>query len=243
MLSAKRQLGVFAKYWRSGEVKTRLARSIEQQTASVATGLCAEHISQSSYQRAAAIYKQMLFYLLDRLRQVEANRVVGFWPPSAKQEMADSIPKEWSLWEQPDGDLGQRMSDYFRDAFHQGLDAAILVGSDCPQISAAEIGEVYSRLKNVDIVLGPAMDGGYYLIGMSRYLPEVFDEIPWSTPQVWSETLNRIERNKFSSDIVDLKYDIDDCNDLTTLLEDLSDNNDVEARTLRGELLNVLKRP
>lgn len=95
---------------------------------------------------------------------------------------------------QPEGSIGQRMTKSFENAFSEGSEAVILAGSDCPDISPDLLGEAFARLKRHDLVIGPALDGGYYLIGMKRLLNGLFPaDMPWGTASVIERTL-RIAR-------------------------------------------------
>jgi rSAM/selenodomain-associated transferase 1 len=92
------------------------------------------------------------------------------------------------------GELGQRMSEAFREAFAQGAERAVIVGTDCPELSPDVLAEAFGALRNrVPVVVGPALDGGYYLLGMSAFFPELFDGIDWSTDRVLAQTLQRAQ--------------------------------------------------
>ncbi|GAF72568.1 unnamed protein product, partial [marine sediment metagenome] len=95
---------------------------------------------------------------------------------------------------QADGDLGQRMAEAFRTALQSGGRQVVLVGSDCPQLTVELVRTAFQRLRDHDVVLGPATDGGYYLIGLRREAPELFAEMPWGTGNVLRKTLQRAAR-------------------------------------------------
>jgi rSAM/selenodomain-associated transferase 1 len=105
------------------------------------------------------------------------------------------LVQEWlgtkaSLRRQVGSDLGARLAAAFRWAFHAGMERVIVVGSDAPGITASSVESALDALKNNPLVLGPAEDGGYYLIGLSRMLPELFVNIPWGTGLVLGRTLD-----------------------------------------------------
>ncbi len=116
-------------------------------------------------------------------------------------------------------DLGARMSSAFKSGFDQGYESICIIGSDCFDISKSIINQAFETLKSNDFVMGPAKDGGYYLLGMNKYQPGVFENIKWSTVKVLSETINRISKLKASYDLLISLTDIDEEKDLETISE------------------------
>lgn len=90
-------------------------------------------------------------------------------------------------------ELGERMTQAFKLAF-QKHDKVIIIGSDCPSLTTEIIEEAFQALKNYPFVVGPAMDGGYYLIGMNAFEPSIFKDIDWSTNAVFNQTLEHIKK-------------------------------------------------
>jgi uncharacterized protein len=88
------------------------------------------------------------------------------------------------------GNLGKRMARAFQEAFQEGAGFVVLIGSDCPGLSPSIGSEAFAALEGHDVVLGPANDGGYYLIGLRQMVPQLFDAIPWGTEIVFSKTLD-----------------------------------------------------
>ena len=128
---------------------------------------------------------------------------------------------------QGDGDLGDRMSRAFADGFAQdlnakelmgGCDRIVMIGTDCPGIDAALIKTAFAMLFTTDLVLGPATDGGYYLIGMRSFYPQLFKNIVWSTETVLSETLTIANQHQISYELLPMLSDIDRPEDLALLL-------------------------
>ena len=168
-----RTLGVFAKRPTRGAVKTRLA-------------------AESSPEWAAAVAAAFLSDVLDRLSAVEARRVVAFDPPDALPYFADLVRGRFTLLAQSDGDLGRRMASFFAGQLHAGAGPVVLVGTDSPTLPVDFVEEAFRRLERADVVLGPAADGGYYLIGCAGRLPPVFDSIAWGGPRVLLDTVARL---------------------------------------------------
>lgn len=87
------------------------------------------------------------------------------------------------------GDLGNRMARAFQTAFTQGIDHVVIIGIDCPDVDPVRLKRAFQSLQRHDLVLGPALDGGYYLIGLRRFVPELFQGIAWSTENVLNQTV------------------------------------------------------
>ena len=115
---------------------------------------------------------------------------------------------------QGEGDLGRRMREALRDAFRWGVDRAIIIGTDCPALSPDTIDTALERLRQNDLVLGPATDGGYYLIGLGRELPRMFENIPWGTGEVLGATLARAKHLNLSVSLLETLHDVDRPGDL-----------------------------
>lgn len=163
----------FVKEPRPGQVKTRLARDLGAEL-------------------AASLYRRLAELEL-RHTQPEAGeyeRVVYFAPAGAEPEIASWLPGE-TLEAQSGADLGARMARAFEQVLERGARRAVIVGSDVPWVSRGHVRQALAALEAHDVALGPTGDGGYYLLALARPLPELFERMPWSTPQVLPETLAR----------------------------------------------------
>lgn len=116
-------------------------------------------------------------------------------------------------------DLGARMNQSFSTLFQQGYQRVILVGTDLPELPPTTYRQALEGLATHDLVLGPAEDGGYYLIGLTRTIPELFSNIPWSTDQVARLTMERAKDLGLSCASLPLLQDIDRLEDLLTLVK------------------------
>ena len=164
----KEQLIVFVKARRPGEVKTRIAK-----TAGAA--------------KACAVYREMVEALLQSLHSLRSIQL-RFAPGDARDEIASWLRNDWQAQPQGEGDLGQRLERAFAGAFASGAERVVIIGSDCPEVEASDIRAAWKELKSHDLVLGPAVDGGYWLIGLRAPQPELFREIEWSSDQVLAAT-------------------------------------------------------
>ena len=114
---------------------------------------------------------------------------------------------------QNSSDLGQRMNSAFEEIL-KSYDSAIIIGSDCPQIKSTIIEQAFEDLKSHDFILGPTEDGGYYMLGMKKLVPNFFDNMTWSTSSVYSETLSRIKQSNYSFAELPILSDLDNYEDL-----------------------------
>lgn len=192
-LSGRWLLGVFLKYPVPGQVKTRLAGVIGNDA-------------------AAAGYREMAELVLVRTAAGEAYRRILFITPQERiQDFVRWLPDETFLPQRGD-DLGMRMADAIGQLLAQG-DCAVLIGSDVPDISTAVIMQAFEALMSHDVIIGPAEDGGYYLIGMKQAHTGLFDGIPWSTPEVLPATLGKIAMLGLSYALLPELADIDTIED------------------------------
>ncbi|TGK88217.1 glycosyltransferase [Leptospira bourretii] len=189
----KNKLIIFAKQPELGKVKTRLAVSIgEDQT--------------------LKIYKELLVITKKITSTLSVEKIV-YW-----DHLPFENPLEFEFGDsakvQAEGDLGFKMKTAFEDEFRSKLGKVVIIGTDCPFLTEEILEKAYLSLDTTDFVIGPAMDGGYYLLGMREFFPYVFDSIPWSTSNVLPLTLEVIQKNKNTVTLLAELNDIDDINDL-----------------------------
>ena len=208
MNSSVNHLGLFAKYWEPGRVKTRLAATLGNQL-------------------ACELYEIFLFHLLDSIAPVSEHTTVVFSPPDREADFRAAIAPNWMLEPQSVGDLGDRMRNFFAgqfsgDASTEQKTKVVVIGADCPQLSATDIQTAFDALDKHDVVIGPSTDGGYYLLGMQGGLAEVFDDIDWSTSKVLPQTTQRLDQQNKSYALLSAKTDVDDEAALRQMLADLA---------------------
>jgi len=112
------------------------------------------------------------------------------------------------------GDLGERLSHALRAAFESGAQRVSVIGSDCPDLTPEILDEAYAALDSHDLVLGPALDGGYYLLGVRQHLPELFRDMPWGGPEVFERTLAVARRAGWKVHRLPSLSDVDEPEDL-----------------------------
>ena len=157
--------------------------------------------------------------LLDTLEAIARSglkRVVYFTPPEAEKELRSLVPWDVPLICQQDGDLGDRMQAVFNDLFSQDIPGVLLLGSDLPLLSAGVLQEAEKLLcENPDVVLlGPATDGGYYLLGATRTPAALFQGVTWGVSTVLEETLARARTAKMAVRLMAETCDVDSPDDL-----------------------------
>ncbi len=187
-----RVLGVFAKLPQPGKAKTRLA-------------------AETSAEWAAQVAEAFLADTLERVAQVPASRTLAFAPRSARGYFERLAGVNFCCVPQGEGDLGRRVHRFFAGAEYNG--PAVLLGTDSPTLPLALIEQAFQALENHQVVLGPATDGGYYLVGCSRPVPGLFDHIRWSSSQVLSDTVARLADRTEKLALLPPWYDIDTLED------------------------------
>jgi rSAM/selenodomain-associated transferase 1 len=189
----KALLIVFTKNPKLGKVKTRLAASVGDE-------------------KALRVYQFLLDHTFQITRHLEMDKAVyysDFMP-------ANDVWKKYDFKQflQTGSDFGAKMSNAFRAAFIRGYEKVVLIGSDCYELNEKEILEAFEKLETKQVVVGPAADGGYYLIGMDNFYPTLFENKNWSTASVFNDTFQNIVDLNLTSHYLQELSDIDDLKDL-----------------------------
>jgi len=164
-------------------------------------------------------------FLLDKIEQVkrieEARPFMAYTPGSSDSFFRNIIPTGFSLIIQAGNDLGERLTKVSQELFALDAEKVIMLDSDTPNLPIDHIREGLLRLDEVDVVLGPCEDGGYYLIGMRAFIPEIFSGIPWSTALVTELTMKKVRELGLTISILPVWYDVDTEKDLKQLIRDI----------------------
>lgn len=188
-------LGVFFRTPEYGRVKTRIA-------AEIGDGM------------ALQLYRLMLAETFEKTDSLKNAEVYYFYegsvPVIGSSDRRTYMP-------QAGADLGEKMRNAFRTLLNSGYCRICLIGADSPDLPVSYIDEAFRRLDMCDIVIGPARDGGYYLIGMKQMYERLFDNISWGTDRVFEETLSAIREYYAGSgySLLPEWYDIDTIDDAT----------------------------
>lgn len=179
---------VFVKNPELGKVKTRLAISMGDK-------------------KALEIYNKLLAYTKEILLHL-SNVKKCIYYSSFIDRKDDWINDQFEKHIQSKGDLGERMNNAFSEVF-DSCEHVIIIGSDCPQLTASHLNDAFESLKNHNVVIGPSQDGGYYLLGMDKHYPELFQGIEWSTNTVLSATIQKAKDKHLKISELETLSDID----------------------------------
>jgi uncharacterized protein len=138
---------------------------------------------------------------------------------SSKRAFEALLKKKWRYTPQGSGDLGVRMDRAIRAAIEEGVSRVVLVGADIPRLSAKVLDEGLDALRRRDAVIGPAEDGGYYLIGMRRPCAEIFKDMPWGTGAVCRLTEARLLSRRVRFEMLEVLADLDRPEDLVWMAD------------------------
>lgn len=189
------------KYPEAGRVKTRLARDIGNQRAAEISTQVAEMVLRNTIPPAE-----------------EYGRIIFIDPREREADFRAWLPEEEFVAQQG-SDLGERMDNVIRFLLSSGAEKAVITGADIPKLSRYHIAQAFQKLDQADVVIGPAKDGGYYLIGMKAPALELFQGIPWSTEKVFSETVRALNRLAKSYHLLPVLSDIDTPEDLVSFFQ------------------------
>ena len=196
--SRSRRLIVFTRYPETGRAKSRLIPALGPEG-------------------AAKLQRVMTEHTLNWARELAARAAVSVevhFDGGEKRRMRNWLGPDLTYRRQAAGDLGARMAEAFQIAFDAGVRQAVIVGTDCPAITTSLAHGAFEALDENDLVLGPALDGGYYLIGLQRPMPTLFAGVPWGTAQVLHQTLQTTREVGLSCQLLEPLSDIDRPEDL-----------------------------
>jgi len=182
---------------------------------------------------------------LDAVRGVpDVNLFVAFEPSDSIAEMRELVGDGARLIPQHGETLGDRMCNAFADVFAAGYSPVVLIGSDLPSLPSSHLTQAFDRLRDgLDAVIGPAVDGGYYLIGLCRPCPALFASMAWSTPDVLATTMSTAQRCGLTVSLLFPWHDVDTVDDLRRVLRDAQGATRIRAwMAAHGEIGCVSRR-
>lgn len=181
---------VFVKNIKLGKVKTRLAKTIGNQG-------------------AFEVYSELVKITETVTQNIKTDKRIYF-----SESIVDSKWKNHYKAVQEGANLGERMKNAFKKGFEDGYERIVLIGSDLPDISTIHLENAQEALHKNNVVFGPAVDGGYYLIGLNKLKDFIFDNKPWSEPNLLNTTLKELQENNISYSLLETLNDIDTYEDL-----------------------------
>jgi uncharacterized protein len=192
-MSNQTLLMLFVRNPELGKVKTRLAASVGPE-------------------EALTIYMHLLQHTRQITENLPIDKLVYY---SNEVDQHDLWPNDkYNKKLQPSGDLGKKMEMAFKKAFEDGYTSVVIIGSDCHQLTPTIIEKAFNELTTHDVVIGPALDGGYYLLGMNHLHSELFQNKRWSTEHVFPDTIVDIEKLHLSHKVLPELSDVDYIEDL-----------------------------
>ena len=181
---------IFTKNLVYGKVKTRLAATIGND-------------------KAFNIYKNLIAHTYSLIQSIRCDKIV-YYSSYVESTMVIFYAREI----QQGNDLGEKMKNAFKDVLQKKYSKAIIIGTDCPELNSAIVNNAFEQLNHHDIVIGPAADGGYYLLGMKKLYTRLFENIEWSTPTVFEKTISICNYFNYSYFILPTLHDVDVEDDL-----------------------------
>ena len=220
---SRNRLILFTRYPEPGRTKTRL-------------------IPHLGAEGAAALQRQMTEYVLTQVLAMTSQL-----PLSAEVRFAGGNVTKMKAWlgrglvyqPQGEGDLGDRIVRAFQQGFQAGMERIVVIGSDCPGIKPQQMIQAFNHLQQDDLVLGPAEDGGYYLIGLRQAQPALFQNIAWSTADVFQQTNAIAQQLRLSIAYLDRLSDVDRPEDLPVWEEVCSTDAKLQERHAREQNLTL----
>jgi uncharacterized protein len=191
--NSERALMIFVRNPVKGKVKTRLAKSIGKE-------------------KALAIYNDLLEYTFNVTRSTDCHKVVFYSDFVDRNDIWDESVFHKKL--QSGRDLGERMKNAFTTMLGDGFKKVVIIGSDCPEINSTLIDNAFGMLDYTDVVIGPATDGGYYLLGLKQMHSALFDKKSWSTPHLLNETTGELNTGSIPFSLLPELSDVDEEKDL-----------------------------
>lgn len=214
---------IFAKAPIPGQVKTRLSPPLTPDEAATLHGT----FVLDALERSRDAAKQLRLSW-NRFLACSPSPVHAFFKVLEARHGVHLLP-------QIGDDLGARMSHAFQHVFTLGYRYALLTGTDLPLLPGSSYGDAIKLLADHDVVLGPALDGGYYLIGLKRLIPDLFADIPWSTNDVLSLTVQKAEALGLRTGLLPVCRDVDRLEDLLALIEETKQGSAVRGVRQAGE--------
>lgn len=187
----KKALIIFVRNPELGKVKTRVAAAVGNE-------------------KALDIYKLLLLHTKEVADKTTCTKFVFYADYINSNDLWNGYAKQL----QAQGDLGLRMQQSFETVFAAGYQQVCIIGSDCFELSAAIIEKAWEALNNKDAVIGPAKDGGYYLLGIKKILPEIFENKKWSSAEVYSDTVIDFEKKGITYSVLPMLNDVDTFKDV-----------------------------
>ena len=197
----KRAIIIMAKVPRAGNVKTRLQPFL-------------------SAEQCISLSEAFLEDAIEKAKKSTDILIIAFSPAEEREYFDRFSDENLILIEQNGADLGEKMFNAFEFAFQKNLDSVVMIGTDSPTFPDDYLKQAFEFLYTSDAVLGKTEDGGFYLIGLRKLDEFIFNNVEWSSPQTFHQTVQNLEKLQFSLQELPIWYDIDEPQDLEKLRKD-----------------------
>jgi|YNPNPStandDraft_1061719.scaffolds.fasta_scaffold29926_1 rSAM/selenodomain-associated transferase 1 len=207
---------IFVRYPKRGEVKRRLSLILDEDT-------------------VLDLYRCFVIDTMSLAFRVSVPFIICYTPSESLSLFKKWLGSSYDYAPQTGRDLGERMMNSFQYAFKHGYKRVVLIGSDCPDLPERLVSDAYESLGKHDVVLGPAADGGYYLIGLREQAldPTLFQGVEWGASNVFNETMNRCSLKGYTVSVLPQWWDVDTCDDLVAMIKRNKDSSFMDSNTMR----------
>jgi uncharacterized protein len=191
-MNKKQCLIIFVRYPELGQVKTRIGNQIGNG-------------------KTLAIYNELLSHTFGIVAHLQCKKYIfAIGPP----DIPLNLDFEHQVMQQKGNDIGERMQNSFNQMFREGFSKIVLIGSDIYELTTAIITDAFHKLDEVECTIGPANDGGYYLLGLAREIPSIFDDIMWSSEHTLDQTIRQINLKGLTYQLLPKLNDVDTLEDI-----------------------------
>ncbi|MGZ3635792.1 MAG: TIGR04282 family arsenosugar biosynthesis glycosyltransferase [Syntrophales bacterium] len=210
-----RCLIMFVRFPGQGQVKSRLAKDIGEE-------------------QATNLYRCFVEDLLERFSKEPYRLCLAFHPREMEHEMKEMLGHDFSYIPQTGEDLGERMKLAFLRCFSEGARSVVLIGSDIPDLPARIVDEAFRALDKYGTVIGPSLDGGYYLLGFRQetFNEGIFARLPWGAETVFQQTMNILHMAGALVHVLPVWWDIDKHEDIAVLIKNSKDTGFTDSKTM-----------
>jgi len=215
----KKAVIVFAKFPAEGKVKTRLALGEGSETALFFYNECCKYI----------------FGMLDNFSTEKTDIFLFYSADDEEDKVRRWVGKAFNFVRQSRGDLGDKMRNAFALLFDKGYEKVLIIGTDIPDLNENNLNDAFGRLSGYEIVIGPADDGGYFLLGMTRRSDELFSGIPWSSEKTLDLSIKAIREAGKSFSLLGMLRDVDDSESLKEWISQPGGNEELKGKMKRRE--------
>lgn len=219
MNNSERALVVLAREPEEGEVKSRLNQDL---SARDTLDLYQAFVLDTLHLAFSAEVGHLYVACLANGPKVHLSELLTHFAAELKGKKREFLKEKLVLIDQRGRLLGERLEKTFRQVFQEGYKEVVIIGIDSPSLPKKTLDRAFKVLHKKDVVLGPTLDGGYYLLGLVKLHPQLFEGIPWGTGAVYRETVERIKKLGLEWEELELWYDVDTTDDLEFLVRDIN---------------------